>query len=167
MCEPIKSINANVDKNNVILTWQAPNDDEFIRYEIYRDTKYLGETDGLSFVDSNIEHNRAFSYTYSVRPIYEDDCYGSFKSVLAQWGVNVNEYSHNANVNIYPNPANDKLYIETEMNVEEVVVYDVFGRQQTTDNGQKSIDVSNLNSGVYFVKVVTENGEVVKRFIKK
>jgi hypothetical protein len=24
-----------------------------------------------------------------------------------------------------------------------------------------------LNSGVYFVKVVTENGEVVERFIKK
>ena len=73
-----------------------------------------------------------------------------------------------SSLNVYPNPVNDKLYIETEMNIEEVVVYDVFGRQQTTDNGQQSyIDVANLNSGVYFVKVVTENGEVVKRFIKK
>ena len=171
MCEPIKSINANVDKNNVILTWQAPNDDEFIRYEIYRDTKYLGETDGLSFVDSNIDHNRAFSYTYSVRPIYEDDCYGSFKSVIAQWGVNVNEYSHNANVNIYPNPANDKLYIVTETEIEDVVVYDVYGRHQVTETPSHqdnlTIDVANLKSGIYFVKINTNEGNIVKRIIKQ
>ena len=70
-------------------------------------------------------------------------------------------------LNVYPNPVNDKLYIETKVEIEEVVVYDVYGRQQTTDYGQQTIDVSNLNSGVYFVKVVTENGEVVKRFVKK
>ena len=70
---------------------------------------------------------------------------------------------------IYPNPANDKLYIETGVEIEEVVVYDIYGRQQSTDNGQQPscIDVSGLNSGVYFVKVVTDNGEVVKCFVKK
>ena len=74
-----------------------------------------------------------------------------------------------ASFNIYPNPVNDRLYIEAETEVKEVVVYDVYGRQQTTVNGQQtsSIDISNLNSGVYFVKVVTENGETVKRIIKK
>ena len=76
------------------------------------------------------------------------------------------------NFKIYPNPVNDRLYIETEVEVEEVVVYTITGvvvGQQTTVNGQQtsSIDVSNLNSGIYFVKVVTENGEVVKRFVKK
>ena len=73
-----------------------------------------------------------------------------------------------ASFNIYPNPVNDRLYIEAETEVKEVVVYDVYGRQQTTVNGQQtsSIDISNLNSGVYFIKVVTENGEAVKRIIK-
>ena len=72
-------------------------------------------------------------------------------------------------LSIYPNPVNDRLYIEIETEVEEVVVYDVYGRQQSTVNGQQtlSIDVANLNSGIYFVKVVTTEGEVVKRFIKK
>ena len=78
-----------------------------------------------------------------------------------------------ASFNIYPNPANDKLYIETPTMTQTptmtVEIYDVYGRQQTTDNGQQlsCIDVSNLNSGVYFVKVVTSKGEIVKRFIKK
>jgi hypothetical protein len=73
---------------------------------------------------------------------------------------------------MYPNPVNDKLYIEAEMEVEEVVVYTITGvivGQQSTDNSQQTIciDVTNLNSGIYFVKVVTENGETVRRFVKK
>ena len=73
--------------------------------------------------------------------------------------------------NIYPNPVNDKLYIETLTQTQTLTVeiYDVYGRQQSMVNGQQSmvIDVTNLNSGVYFVKVVAENGEAVRRFIKK
>ena len=73
--------------------------------------------------------------------------------------------------NIYPNPVSDKLYIEAESEIEEVVVYDIFGRQQdnktTSRQGNLTIDVTNLNIGVYFVKVVTENGEFVRRFVKK
>ena len=71
---------------------------------------------------------------------------------------------------VYPNPVNDRLYIEAEVEIEEVVVYDVFGRQQELSaiSGQQSVvDVTSLNSGVYFVKVVTRNGETVKRFVKK
>ena len=73
-------------------------------------------------------------------------------------------------INIYPNPVNDRLYIEAEVDAENVVVYDVFGRQQSTVNSQQStvIDVSDLNGGVYFVKINTANGNtIVKRFIKK
>ena len=76
-----------------------------------------------------------------------------------------------SSINMYPNPVNDKLYIEAEMEVEEVVVYDIYGRPQdhktTRLQGNLVVDVANLNSGIYFVKVVTENGEAVQRFIKK
>ena len=72
--------------------------------------------------------------------------------------------------NLYPNPANDRLYIDSKVKINEVVIYDVYGRsQQSTVNSQQSlsIDVSNFNSGIYFVKIVTDNGEVVKRFVKQ
>ena len=72
---------------------------------------------------------------------------------------------------IYPNPVNDKLYIETEVEIEEVVVYDVYGRHQVieTPSHQEvmTVEVSNLNSGVYFVMIKTNEGVVTKRFIKK
>ena len=72
--------------------------------------------------------------------------------------------------NIYPNPVNDRLYIETQTQTLSIEIYDIFGRRQELSaiSGQQSvINVANLNSGIYFVKVVTENGEVVKRFVKK
>ena len=72
--------------------------------------------------------------------------------------------------NIYPNPVSDKLYIETltQTQILTVEIYDVYGRQQSMVNGQQSmvIDVTSLNSGIYFVKVVTSEGETVKRIIK-
>ena len=37
----------------------------------------------------------------------------------------------------------------------------------TMDNLQLDINISDFNSGVYFVKVKTGNGETVKRFIKQ
>ena len=75
-----------------------------------------------------------------------------------------------SSMNIYPNPVNDKLYIETEVEVEKLVVYDIYGRHQVAEipscQGYLTIDFSNLTSGVYFVKIVTDNGNVVKRIVK-
>ena len=70
---------------------------------------------------------------------------------------------------LYPNLVNDKLNIVTEVEIEKVVVYDALGRQRTTVNGQQisTIDVSNLNTGVYFVMIKTNNDFVMKRFVKK
>ena len=75
-----------------------------------------------------------------------------------------------SSISVYPNPVSDKLYIETEVEIEEVSIFDIYGRRQelsAVSCQPSAIDVSNLNSGVYFVKVVTNEGEVVKRFIKK
>ena len=69
---------------------------------------------------------------------------------------------------LYPNPANDKLNIVTEVKIEEVVVYDAFGRQQLAFSGQQSaVRVANLNSGIYFIMIKTNDGVVMKRFVKE
>ena len=79
----------------------------------------------------------------------------------------------NANgINIYPNPVNDKLYIEdlTLTQTLTIEIYDIYGRRQelsAVSCQPSAIEVSNLKSGVYFVKIVTSEGEIVKRFVKK
>ena len=83
-------------------------------------------------------------------------------------GINDN---YIANVNVYPNPVNDRLYIETSTQIQSIEVYDIYGRIQNLRNSEtqklrNSIDVSDLNSGLYFVKVKTEEGNIVKRIVK-
>jgi hypothetical protein len=79
------------------------------------------------------------------------------------------EENKSQDINVYPNPVTDRLYIDAE--VEEVEVYDVYGRHQVTKTsshqGDLSIDVSNLNSGVYFIRMNTNKGEIIKRFVKE
>lgn len=72
-------------------------------------------------------------------------------------------------INIYPNPVKDMLYVETETEIIEIIVCDVYGRHQPIANSQHptAIDVSGLNSGVYFIIIKTDSGDVVRRFVKK
>ena len=83
-------------------------------------------------------------------------------------GINDN---YNVNINFYPNPVNDRLYIETQTLTQTIEIYDIYGRLQdyktTRLQGSVAIDVENLKSGIYFVKISTEEGDIVKRIIKQ
>ena len=71
--------------------------------------------------------------------------------------------------NIYPNPVSDNLVIETEATIEAVTIYTVTGVMvySEVDFNDNTINVSDFANGVYIMKVRTENGEAVQRFIKK
>jgi len=69
-------------------------------------------------------------------------------------------------LNLYPNPVNDLLNIELKANT-SIQLLNVLGEVIQTQNiqqGISSINVSNLNSGIYFIR--TENGVDLK-FVKQ
>jgi hypothetical protein len=70
---------------------------------------------------------------------------------------------------IYPNPAQDVLYIEfsNSQSITSVQVMDMNGRMVLTNNGTKNIDITALQAGFYVVAVATEKGTVIQKFIKK
>ena len=68
-----------------------------------------------------------------------------------------------ANVSIYPNPANDFIMIESE-NETEIKIYSVSGQmvlRQSISEGTNTIDVSKLNSGIYFIDLEGVMNKVV------
>ncbi len=78
--------------------------------------------------------------------------------------------------NIYPNPATSKLTIQFNSNLQKNIsldLFDVYGQRikiihdgMIPSNGlNKSIDISDLSSGIYFIKSEGENN-TVKRFVK-
>ncbi len=72
---------------------------------------------------------------------------------------------------IYPNPANDILNIDTKQTIEvtSINIYNTLGQivlvipnvQQT-----KSVDVSNLKMGNYFLKINSDKGSSTVKFVK-
>ncbi len=78
--------------------------------------------------------------------------------------VSVQENS-TSDINIYPNPVKHVLHITG--NFGSAVLYDNQGRQIKFFKVKKAIDVSGLPKGVYFIKVITENKNVVQKIVKE
>ncbi|MDD5570420.1 MAG: S41 family peptidase [Bacteroidales bacterium] len=84
----------------------------------------------------------------------------------------VSEKSQKSDFNIYPNPSNDKITIELPQTSKQstITINNVNGQEifkQQTTNNKLFMDVSKLPGGIYFVKVVNENGVSVGKFVKE
>ena len=84
--------------------------------------------------------------------------------------VGIDNYLLNS-ISLYPNPAKEYIDVRVdEFNVTNMEVYDVYGKLINTVNvidNPTRINVSNLASGMYFVRVTTEQGVATKSFVKK
>jgi hypothetical protein len=73
-------------------------------------------------------------------------------------------------VNIYPNPASDHFTIEVLSSGAALAeVYDAVGKKVNAlvvQGGRADVDAASLAPGIYFVKVVTENGTTTRKLIK-
>ena len=70
------------------------------------------------------------------------------------------------NISIYPNPVNDKLFIQGLSGVSEISIYDVLGKLVLSNTTSSEIEVSNLKKGIYTIKIVAEQKETIQKFIK-
>ncbi len=70
---------------------------------------------------------------------------------------------------VYPNPVKDFLTIESSSSIiSSIVINDILGREIFSTvcfSLQYSLNTANWNSGVYLMKIETENGFTVKRFV--
>ncbi len=74
-----------------------------------------------------------------------------------------------ADLKIYPNPAQNKLFIQSATNdFDSVSISDINGRiiNSLKNLVSNEIDVSALNSGMYFITIISSEGKITKKFIK-
>jgi hypothetical protein len=69
--------------------------------------------------------------------------------------------------NLYPNPANSLLNIDIASEIKNVEIYSLLG-QKMFSSTQKQLNISNLASGIYMLKVQDVNGTIAtQKFVKK
>ena len=154
--------------NSVVLSWEASSTAN--EYEVFRNDEKIATIDSTSYTDMQLENNT--EYCYTVKSVCNTGISDPSNEACITTSNNESINERNTHFNIYPNPANDMLNIEADVEIEKVLIYDVYGKTQKlrnseTQKSKNTIDVSDLNSGVYFVKITTDKGESTKLFIKK
>ena len=85
-------------------------------------------------------------------------------------GVLSVEHSKGLSFDLYPNPADDKIIVNGLKTKATVSIMDVSARvflSTNTNSTNTEINIKNLKSGVYFVKITSDNINEVRKFIKK
>lgn len=91
-----------------------------------------------------------------------------YKTQTDEWGT---PFSHSCSDNtgisetqstqitLYPNPAEDVIYLKSPLKIDRVNLFDLQGRlvKQFELTSQTSLDVSDLESGVYLIEMLNEN----------
>jgi len=83
------------------------------------------------------------------------------------------EFALNASIDLYPNPATESIILnlsDASLSLQSYQIIDATARvvlNGTLKKGNNELNVEALNSGVYFIKVQTNEGEAVQRFVKK
>ena len=158
------------------LAWQNNGQDGLyvgMNYGVYYTDNSLGNTwvpfnNGLPNVrinelEINTADNRIYAATYGR---------GLWRSNVYDETLSVNNFELN-DLALYPNPANNEVNLKWNKPEDvSVRIYNAlgkivfYGKEVNLQNGIK-IDVSSFGSGLYFVKLNSDNGEITKKLILK
>ncbi|MDR1725196.1 MAG: T9SS type A sorting domain-containing protein [Bacteroidales bacterium] len=146
---------------------------------------YINPNGSVNVLEGNSQiFNFGANSGYKIKEVFIDDVengqakedeYYNFTNVTSNHTIVVTFEVINAiddvtttTFNVYPNPANDKLFIEGE-GYEQIKIYDLLGKVVLTAERVTEIDISNFVNGVYNVRLLSNEGNVVgsKKIVKQ
>ena len=168
-CNPVRDLYAEAfgDIPEVALRWTEPESGStgnLLGYRILKDGILLEELPQAQqeYFDNDVDFDE--THEYIVIAIFDDGCEAESDplSVTVIWDA-IHENGKEAK--IYPNPANDVLHVEGS-EVILVEVYNIMGQSVLSVNENfKSINISSLQNGIYFVRLKTNDGEKTLKLV--
>jgi len=125
---------------------------------------YLYSIDGHTFASNNIFIDVPFDYvTISV-----SDSLGCVQSIILTLGdVSINDLTINNSLVLYPNPTTGKVSLSgIDVNrITSIHVFSILGEKlmETKPTSDKTIDLTSLNSGYYFILIGTKDASTIHR----
>ena len=117
-------------------------------------------------VTANIHTLLNVGKTYTFNNIQSDHTFQVLYEDIPETSVNDNEYPE---ITLFPNPANDRLNVTAESAIQEVRIFDCTGqliRSYAPASNSISLEIGDLQAGIYFINLYIENQIVTKRFVK-
>ncbi|WP_299900908.1 aryl-sulfate sulfotransferase [uncultured Aquimarina sp.] len=82
--------------------------------------------------------------------------------------LSVEEFDLDTSFAIYPNPSNDIINITNRKSLDyEVELFSFNGQKITLKLDKNSLDLSTLTSGIYLLRINTENDSLIKKVVKR
>ncbi len=83
-------------------------------------------------------------------------------------GIASHHNTYSPSITIYPNPTTTTLTIDGLSTTAKAEVYDISGKLLMSNTLlSHSLDISRLTTGLYFIKLTTAEGSVVRKFVKE
>jgi hypothetical protein len=138
---------------------------------------FTGRSNGWYYFSAELSGIGFYNDTIIYRFTFHSDGIQTYKD---GWMIdNIEWYSlwegiteKKSNCKIFPNPATDNITVELSGTVKEnnLVIFDIEGQRRITcpiTQTKTTIDICNLPSGVYFVRVTNDRTVGVKKIIKQ
>ncbi len=98
--------------------------------------------------------------------------YDNYDVFTVKLDVNSNTLSNsefnNLGVVLYPNPVNDLLHIQSDEVLREINIFDMLGKKIISFYPENnSVDLRSLQSGIYFIELINDKNEIVRKKIIK
>lgn len=142
--------------------------------KLFQEQEWLfGDGETLQTNDTIVWHTYPNGGIYYVRQVVSRHCMAdtAWRLVRVEAPVGIVEENDLSMISISPNPADDevKLHLPEGMAV-EVILYGIDGREiwrKEMKNPSNTIALHGVSSGPYVMKVVTAQGAVLKRIVKR
>ena len=90
-------------------------------------------------------------------------------TVIVDILTGVNDLNENEKVTIYPNPANDVVNVKMNATISQIEIINLDGQLLlqsvfNNNNNEVTVNTSGLNNGIYFLRIVTSDGAIMKKF---
>ncbi len=124
-------------------------------------SNYINSMPALTMSDSGTLFFRVLPVTSG-----EIGTYQLHFSISRTTGIQDNEL---ASIILYPNPVTDRLIINgsDEIQLDGIEIYDISGRLiQTVEKDCWMINTSHLSKGTYLLRLLTSEGEIIRKFLK-
>jgi len=131
-----------------------------------------GTDNGTTFIspDSDTNPPENISSLQNILP-FSDQIIAQFVFDLSQI-LNADDVTLQNSISLYPNPTNGTVFINNLGNetLIKAEIFDITGKKIMKFNNfynQKSININSFKTGLYFLKIYSNSGSIVKKIIKK